>query len=433
MKQIITLLVAVLISAASFAQKKELKIAEKALNANHFTEAINVLNSAKDLIKDAKTKYKTKYYFLLGKALYANGTRPQNNEKVAQAFNTVLELEKSGSKKYTNEVAGLINSMVSNVAKQANTSYNEGVKLIKNPDTKEASKEKFEDAAKKFEEVYLLSKSDTAFIQNAGLAYYFAGDYENSIKNYQKLLDLGYSGASTSYTAKSVVSGQRVSYRSKKEMDNQVKLKLATDPKVEKRPSQRSSIIKMIAKGYIALKDNDKALEFIHKAQQDNPDDYGLLVDEANVYFAMGDKAKFKEKLEKAVTINPTDPMLYYNIGVMKMDMNDTEGAIASFKKAIELKPDYRDAYNNIGAAILAKAQPIVEEMNKNLTNFAKYDQLQAQQLDIYREALPYYEKVYELSHDDINVVQTLMGIYENLEMSDKAKELREVYNKLRQ
>ena len=433
MKQIITLLVAVLISTASFAQKSELKTAEKAIKANNFTEAISVLNSAKGLIKDAKDKYKTKYYYLLGKALYANGTTPQNNEKAAQAFSTLIDLEKSGSKKYTNEVSGLINTMVSNVAKKASALYNEGVALSKNPETKEASKEKFKKAAKNFEEVYLLSKADTAFVQNAGLAYYFAGDYQNSIESYQKLLDLGYSGASTSYTAKSVVSGQRVSYKTKKEMDNQVKLKLATDPKVEKRPSQRSAIIKMIAKDYIALNNNEKALEFIHKAQQDNPDDYGLLVDEANVYFAMGDKLKFKEKLEKAVTINPTDPMLYYNIGVMKMDMKDSDGAIASFKKAIELKPDYRDAYNNIGAAILAKAEPIVEEMNKNLTNFAKYDQLQAQQLEVYREALPYYEKVYQMGGNDINTVQTLMGIYENLEMTDKAKEMRAVYNKLRQ
>lgn len=184
----------------------------------------------------------------------------------------------------------------------------------------------------------------------------------------------------------------------------------------------------MIAKNYIALKDNEKALEYIKQAQKDTPNDYGLLVDEANVYYAMGDNVKFKEKLEEAVKINPSDPTLFYNIGVMKMDLNDNEGAIESYKKAIKLKPDYAEAYNNIGAAILKKAEPIIEEMNQNLSNFDKYDALQAKQFDVYREALPYYEKAYEFDSSNISIVRTLLGIYENLEMSEKQKALQEVY-----
>jgi tetratricopeptide (TPR) repeat protein len=432
MKQFTTLLIAILITTATFAQKKELKTAAKALDNNQYTEALNILNSVSATINEAKTKYQTKYYFLLGKAYYANGTTPDTFEKAANAFKTLFDLEKSGTAKYTNDATMLLNTMVKRVADQGTESYNKAITLSKAAETKEQSKVAFASAAKDFEKVQLLSATDTAFLQNSALAYFFAEKYEKSVNNYQKLLDMGYTGVSTTYTATSVVNGQPVSFPSEKEMNKQVKMKLATDPKVNVRESQRNGIIKMIAKNYIAMEDNEKALAAIKEAQKVSPQDYGLLVDEANVYFAMDKKDMFKQKLEEAVKINPSDPVLHYNIGVMKMDLKDNEGAIASFQKAIELDPNYKDAYNNIGAAVLAKAEPIVEEMNANLSNFDKYDKLQAKQMEIYKEALPYYEKVYKMDGQNISVIQTLMGIYENLEMYDKAKEVREVYKTLK-
>lgn len=426
-------MVAVLISATTFAQKNELKAANKALDSNNFTEAVSVLNSLKPTIDSAKEKYRLEYYFLMGKALYANGTKPASYNEAIQAFNTLIKIEKSGANKYSNDASTIINTIVTKVADQANKDYDEAVSLTSNVEIASDAVSKFANAAKGFEKVYTLSVRDTAFLQNSALAYFFANDYSKSLEKYQQLLDLGYTGQSTLFIATNIVNGKDVSYASKADMNRQVKLKLAKDPRVEVRESQRNAIIKMVAKNYIALEDNDNALAAIKKAQEVTPDDYGLLVDEANVYFAMGDNVKFKEKLEKAVEMNPTDPMLHYNIGVMKMELNDNEGAIESFLKATDLKPDYTDAYNNIGAVVLTKAEAIVEEMNNSLNDFNKYDRLQAQQFDVYREALPYYEKAYELDASRISVVQTLMGIYENLEMNEKAQKIREVYNQLKQ
>jgi len=433
MKKFITFLVAILISTTTFAQKDELKSANKALDANNFTEVLSVLNSIKPTINEAKEKYQTAYYFLLGKALYANGTTPNTFAEAVESFNTLIKIEESGTKKYANDAIAIINTIVEKVAEKASEDYNEAILLNKSADTQGDAESLFAEAGGNFQKVYTLSARDTAYLQNSALSYFFAKDYNKSLEKYKNLKEIGYSGQSTLYTAVSVVSGQNVSYASQSDMDKQVKLKLVTDPEVEVRESQRNNIIQMIAKNYIALNDNENALAAIKEAQTATPDNYGLLVDEANVYFAMGDKLKFKDKLEEAVKINPTDPMLYYNIGVMKMELGDKEGAIASFLTATELKPDYTDAYNNLGAVILTKAAPIVEEMNKSLNDFNKYDKLQAQQMEVYKEALPYYEKAFELESTRISVVQTLMGIYENLEMSEKVQELRKVYNNLKE
>ena len=136
----------------------------------------------------------------------------------------------------------------------------------------------------------------------------------------------------------------------------------------------------------------------------------------------------FKEKLEEAISLNPTDPTLYYNVGVMNMEQKNGDEAIKNFKKAIELNPEYADAYNNIGKTI-----PIIEEMNKSLTDFAKYDRLQVQQFDVYREALPYYEKAFELNKSNVSVMQTLMGLYQNLDMMDKYNSVKEVYDRVKE
>jgi len=433
MKKIITFLVAILISTTTFAQKTELKAANKALDAKNFAQTLQVLKSIEPTIDNAKEKYKTEYYFLLGKALYANGATPNTFAETVETFNTLIKIEESGTKKYSNDAAAIINTIIEKVAEKAGEEYNQAISLSKNIETKSDSESLFLKAAEGFQKVYSLSLRDTAYLQNSALSYFFAKDYNKSLEKYKNLKESGYTGQSTIYTAVSVVSGQKVSFASQSEMDKQVKLKLATEPEVEVRESQRNNIIQMIAKNYIALNDYENALAAIKEAQAVTPDDYGLLVDEANVHFAMGNNMKFKEKLEKAVKINPTDPMLYYNIGVMKMELGDKEGAIASFLTATELKPDYTDAYNNLGAVILTKAEPIVVEMNKSLNDFNKYDKLQAQQMEVYKEALPYYEKAFELDSTRITIIQTLMGIYENLEMSTKAKELRMIYNNLKE
>ena len=74
----------------------------------------------------------------------------------------------------------------------------------------------------------------------------------------------------------------------------------------------------------------------------------------------------------------------------------------------------------------------IIDEMNKSLSDFNKYDKLQQRQFEIYRESVPYYEKAFELNKSSINVVQTLMGLYENLGMDDKLGAIKAVYEELK-
>lgn len=426
MKKQLIILSAFFISMTVFGQKSELKTAEKAIKSNDFATAMSAINQAEGLVSDSDEKTKANFYYLKGLALYQNGSPGADIEKVGAAFNELIDYEKEINKfKYSEEIATLLNKIVTSIAESASNDYSKAIETKEDKD--------YLKAAKEFHQVYMLSPRDTSYLDNAALVYYFAKDYDASIELYEKLLDLNYTGISTIYVATDKETGEDVVYGDKKSMDLQVKLGLAENPREEAKESRREMIFKNLAQNYSDKGNNEKALEIIAKGREEFPNSYSLLIDEANIYYKAGDNAKFKERLEEAIQLNPTEPTLYYNVGVMNMDQQKIDEAIKYFKKAIELKPDYSDAYNNIGAAIIEKTKPIIEEMNKNLSDFKKYDKLQAQQFEIYREALPYYEKAYEYNPTSINIIQTLMGLYENLEMTEKLDDIRAVYDEIKQ
>jgi tetratricopeptide (TPR) repeat protein len=425
MRKQLIFLSALLVSMTVFGQKDELKTAEKAIKANDFSSAIAAINQAESLIGSADQKLKAKYYYLKGLALYQNGAA-ENIKEVGAAFNELLNYEKESNKlKYTNEIGGLINTLVQNTATKASDNYEIAVES-KLP-------EDYVKAAKGFSQVYALSPADTSFLDNAALVYFYGEDYENSKKAYQELLDLNYTGITTTFVATDKESGEDITFPTKKAMDLQVKLGLAENPREEAKDSRREMIFKNLAQNYAMLEENEKAMEIIAQGRKEFPESYSLLIDEANMYYRAGDNEMFKVKLEEAINLNPTEPTLYYNVGVMNMGQGNLDEAIKYFEKAVELDPNYADAYNNIGAAIIEKAAPIIDEMNKSLSDFAKYDKLQEEQFEIYRQAIPYYEKAYSIDGKSLNIVQTLMGLYENLEMTDKLNEIKAVYDELKQ
>ena len=423
MKNQFLLLSALFLSLTVFAQKDQLKTAEKAIKSGDFTEAMAAVNEAEGLIAGADQKTTAKYYYLRAMAVYQNGVN-SDNTAVGQAFNDLLNYEQSTKVKYSNEIQELANALIQKVAVEANDAYN-SAQATQDPAD-------FIKSAKGFHDIYLLSPRDTSYLDNAALLYRLGNEFKTSNECYDQLLDLGYTGITTLYIATNKETGEEMYFNDAKSRDVQVKLGIAENPRTEAKESRREIIFKNLANNYASMENMDEALATITKGRAEFPQSYSLLIDEANIYFKMGDNEMFKQKLEEAIQMNPTEPTLHYNVGVMNMEQGNVEEAIKSFEKAIELDPNYADAYNNIGAALIEKTVPIIEEMNNSLSDFAKYDKLQAQQLEIYKEALPYYEKAYELDPNNIATIQTLLGLYTNLEMNDKHDALKEIYDGMR-
>ncbi|MCT4698155.1 tetratricopeptide repeat protein [Tenacibaculum haliotis] len=409
-KQILTFSLG-LMTLGLMAQKSELKAAEKAIKKQDFTTAISTLNDVEGAVMiNGEDKYKSKFYFLKGKALAA--TKDYKNS--AEAFS---ELSAMGKNKYSVEAKPILDQMIKEVSEKAVDLYN--------------NKKDFKKASENFYLTYVLSPTDTSFVYNAAISATQAEEYDTAIKYYKELRRINYTGVQTQYLATSKLTGKVENLGTKQQRDLMVKSKQYLKPEDKASESKTATIVKNIA---LLLKQQGKteeAIEALAEARKANPKDLNLLLNEADMYIQLKQMDKFGELMTEAIALDPENATLYYNLGVVNFNQGRVEDAKKYYQKAIELKPDYGDAYMNLAVVVLDKDKKIVEEMNNNLSNFKKYDELALQQKEVYKEALPFLEKADSLNRS-IDTVKTLMNLYEVLENEAKATEYRDLYKSMR-
>ena len=414
MKKQFIVALALLVSTLSFAQKKELKTAEKAIKSGNFADAKSAINSAESLIANADDKSKAKFYFLKGQALYANGTGSNSDmDQAIESFNMVQKVEGSSKGKYGSTIEDLKSQMLNNFLTKANAALQ--------------SKD-YVASSSGFDKAYRMSPSDTLYLYYAASTAVSGQDYDTSLKYYEELRDLGFKGVMMEYTAVNKESGEVENFDSKSIRDLSVRAGTHTAPKETKTESKSAEIVKNIALIHLSNGDNEKAIEAMKLAREQNPDDLGLLISEANVQLKMGNKERFKELMKEATVKDPDNAELQYNLGVIAAEAGEKEESMKYYEKAIALDPSYTDAYNNIAVLILSEESNIVEEMNSLGNSSAdnkRYDELRAKRSTIFESAIPYLEATLKLKPKDIQAVQTLMNIYRGSGKTDKYKELK--------
>ena len=413
MKTKVFALVLGLITFSTFAQKNELKTADKANKIKDYSAAMTAVTAAESLLSKMDDKSKAKFYFLKAQAYFGK----KDYQTAANTFEKLFNLEnETGKIRYTELATTIQNQMVQDVYQQASDQY---------------TAKDYKNASDSFYLTYVLTPLDTVFIYNAAVSSSLALDYDNSLKYYKELREKGYTGISTVYYATSKQTDEKEDLGNEKNRDLQVKLGLYKDPVNEQTESKTGDIIKNVA--YILKKQGktEEAIKAVEEARKLYPKDINLILTQADIYFQLKNMEKYSELMELAIKEDPTNPQLFFNLGVISFNDGKVEEAKKNYEKAIELKEDYGDAYLNLAVVIMNQEKAIVDEMNKNLSDFDKYDELLEKQRGVHREALPYLEKADKYSRS-INTVQFLMNIYQTLEMDEKATKFTDLYKQMR-
>lgn len=409
-----------LLSAFSFAQKDELKSAEKALKAGNADEAKTILTNTESMIANADDSSKAQYYFLLGNAnlelAKKNTEVGKNLIAAAKAYNTLTEIEKKGKAKYSAQT-------------QANLS--EVKRLLTNDAIADSNAQRYKESALKLNEVYNLDKKDTTMLYYAAGTALNAKDYDLALDYYKKLKDLNYSGKATHYLAKSKINDQEQQFASKSERDQSVKLGTHTTPRDEKIDSKRGEIAKNLSLILIEKGDVAAAKKAVAEARKSNPEDISLIMSEADLYLKTNDYATYKTLISEVLAKDPNNVDLYYNLGVISAQSKDKQAKLDAegyYLKTIQLDPKYKNAYINLTVLKLDGEAEIVKDMNKlgmSDADMKKYNALKAKRENMYKSAIPYLEKAFELMPTDKDIKTTLLNMYNALDMTEKAKALK--------
>ena len=151
--------------------------------------------------------------------------------------------------------------------------------------------------------------------------------------------------------------------------------------------SKEAEVLKTIAALSSTNNNNEQAKIDFKEALALNTEDIQLEIDHANLYYKLKDIETYKKLITEVIAKDPNNAQLQYNVGFLA----------------------------------LADDEKLVDEINANLKNPKKYDELMAKRKAMFNTALPYFEKAHQLDATNENTKNVLRLTYETLGLKDKA------------
>lgn len=409
---------ALLISAAGFAQKEQLKGAEKALKSSNVGETKRFLDEAQPLMANATDEERGQYYFLSGRLhlqMAKNKVESGKNYMEAlKAFDNALASEKkSGKSKNARQIEIEKLSVIAGIKDNAYADY-------RNKD--------FKGAAEKYNALYENDKTQLEYLYNASNASLLGKDYDASLRYLQQLQDANYSGAATYYKAYNILTKQTDYFEDAKSRDAAVKSGTHNNPEEEAIKSKAGEIARNIAFILIEQGKVDEAKLAITKAKAANPDDISIILSEANLYLKTNDLATYGSLIKEVLEKQPDNVELIFNLGVISYTNKDFANAEKYYRRVIEINPNYANAYFNLAALKIDEASAMLDTMNKLGTTAAenkKYDAMKKQRDALLNEIVTLLEKTVSLDKNNLDAKASLVSVYNALEMYPKAKALK--------
>jgi len=411
MKKQLILSLALMVTLFSFAQKKELKKLEKSLKNNNFAEAKAMLTQLESMTGSMDEKMKSNYYFGKAKAFYANGAGTMADYEVA------LDNMAKVNAKHVSGFAETKQFVRNELLVKANNFY---------------TNKKLVEASELFVMLYKLVPEDQTYLYYAAVSSVTAQDYDNALKHYIALKDLGYTGVETEFFATNVETGE-VETMDKSTRDIYVKAKSHIKPGQRESKSKAPEITKNIALIYVNQGKDKEALAAIKEAREVDPSNSELILTEANVQYKLGNTKEYATLIKQATAADPNNADLLYNLGVLSAQAGNNAEAKEYYKKTIKIDPENVNALTNLAALILQEETKIVEEMNglgSSASDDKRYDALKLSREDLYRSAIPYLEKVIALDKGmkNVEVARTLSNIYGAVNENVKSKAVKSKY-----
>lgn len=450
MKKII-LSLAVIATTFAFGQKKEIAAAFKAIESGNTSEANSLISAAESALGNKtyllSPEILEQYYYVKGLSLLKSGKTAEGAAYLAKISdlgkNTIYTGKDSSKEKvYFVGKAAADASGISGLKeeKYAPTTVAKLSEAL-NPTIQAANKEAIDAynaknyavAAPKFKEVYELLKAagqdNKQYLYYAGINYALGDKKEEASAIYTDLIDSGYTGVETTYTAKN--SSGEVQSLDKSTWENFKKLGAVSgysDFKSETSKSIEPELYETAVALLIDTGKTDQALSLIDKGLKKFPANSRLTELQGNAYHKAGKTEEFVKNLKSQLAKDPKNKENWYNLGVLlSKDDSTKDEAIAAYQKAVEIDPKFSMAYQNLTYVTIGDDSKTLSEY-ESLRKAGKIEEANkviADRRVRLAQALPYAEKWYESNPNDLDAVSLLKGIYLTTKNDAKAAEFK--------
>lgn len=210
------------------------------------------------------------------------------------------------------------------------------------------------------------------------------------------------------------------------------KTAIAALERAKKTPYRQNDVYQYLCYEYGEAKnaaDSVNLEKTLEEGLQIFPDSAFYLNNLINLYIYSNRYDQALNSLNTAIEKNSSDANLYNVRGRVYESMKDYANAEKDFKTALEKDPDLVDALSNIGRIYYNQGVNKLSEANM-INDSKKYQEELSVAKDLFKQALPYYEKAHKAKPEEMDNMIALRGIYYNLNMGPELEAIETEMNK---
>ena len=405
---LLTIALCVAASSVSFAQKKAVKEARsiaKSSNAD-FNEARTLIKGA---LENAETKDQAETWYVAGFI--------ENQQYDAERTKQILGQQPNEPVMYDALFSIL-------------PYFEKAYELDQQPNEKGKVKPKYTKDIKS-----ILSANHIGLF-NGGAYYFDQKDYKKAYEFLNQYLDITelpmFEGTQTATKDSTFMTVQFYAAVAATQIGDS-KIAISALERAKDTPYRQYDVYQYLCYEYEQAKDTVNLEKTLMEGSQVFPDSTYYLNSLINLYVATNRNDQALESLNTAIAKAANDTELENLYSVMgyvyERGLEDYANAEKYYKMALEKNPESTEANSNLGRVYYNQAVNKQGEANM-INDSQKYQEELNKAKDLFKQALPYYEKAHKGNPSEMQYMIALRGIYYNLNMGPELEAIEAEMNK---
>lgn len=191
-----------------------------------------------------------------------------------------------------------------------------------------------------------------------------------------------------------------------------------------------NDIYQYLAYEYQQAGDSVNHVKTLEEGYSKFPNEDFFLMSLIDTYIRSGQNEKAISYLNTAIAQKPSESQLYHALGIVyETGTKDYAKAEETFKKALEVNPESVESMSALGRIYYNQAVNKQGEANM-INDSKKYQEELIIAKDLFKQALPYFQKAHEMKPGESEYMVALRGIYYNLNMGPELEAIEAEMNK---